>query len=436
MKILAHRDNVFPKKDGTQRKSIYLIVQHIEGDDDEIDELHETVFDKPWEYIEAPTQDEIDLARTANHHKSEVYECNHCSSKQINMRKCANCMKARYCSTECQKEDWPTHQKDCKKKIKIKIENPRYPLANPDLNQAMNEKMIQDTMNDVLQDALTGKFKLFKWSIGGSDIEDIVIDDDGIINPKSTDVVWGTQYAVVTQLDQYYILTTSPIEPESHCSSPTSCSVYNLLDTLGHGDSQMKSIFDSLHFLIMYASQDATSLFWRMAINFNTFGTVAPFDINCKCAFSKKPRKFKQLLKFWDGKFKRAKEDLNDILCVYSNSEQGCHAFGLPDGLGCRYKHYIFVEKEDAVDEEHLSEIQDVDKSREDLENKEDGGENKESTEDGGENKESKEDGGEGKESKDEVQEFRDIKDNEDKSRSRTRAWQSKKHVKKKKNRF
>ena len=189
---------------------------------------------------------------------------------------------------------------------------------------------------------------------------------------------------------------------------------YDLLDNMAHGDSQMKSIFDSIHFLIMYASQDASSLFWRMAINFNTFGTVAPFDINCKCAFSKKPRKFKKLQKFWDEKFRRAKEDPNDILCVYSNSEQGCHAFGLPDGLGCRYKHYIFVEKEDVGDEEHLSEIQDVDNSREGLKGKEDGGEIKES--------------------KDEVSEFRDIKDNEDKSRAR--AWQSRKHVKKKKNRF
>ena len=103
MKILAHRDIVFPQKDGTQRKNVKLIVRHMQGDDDEIDELYDTVFDKPWEYIEAPTQDEIDLARTANHLKSEVYECNHCSSKQINMPKCANCMKARYCSTECQK---------------------------------------------------------------------------------------------------------------------------------------------------------------------------------------------------------------------------------------------------------------------------------------------------------------------------------------------
>ena len=151
IKILSHRRLTFVNKDGRRCKKTKFLVKYIEGYDEEVDG---TVFDGIWEYIEPPTQDEIDLAKTAHHQRSEVHDCKNCSSKHLNMSKCSKCEKVRYCSIECQKEDWPTHQKDCKKNKKIKIQNPRYPLVNPDLNGAMNEKIVQDRMNDVLKDAL------------------------------------------------------------------------------------------------------------------------------------------------------------------------------------------------------------------------------------------------------------------------------------------
>ena len=47
--------------------------------------------------------------------------------------------------------------------------------------------------------------------------------------------------------------------------------------------------------------------------------------------------------------FSRAKADIKDVQCMYSDEEQGCHAFGLPGDLGCRYKHDILAEKKKKV---------------------------------------------------------------------------------------
>lgn len=100
-----------------------------------------------------------------------------------------------------------------------------------------------------------------------------------------------------------------------------------------------------MHYLVDYTMDPG--LFWGMALNFNTFGTVAPFDPNCNCKFPKMPLNYKKLKKQWDKIFFRAKEDINDVQCMFADTKEGCHSFGLPTGLGCKFKHDILVEAEE-----------------------------------------------------------------------------------------
>ena len=42
-------------------------------------------------------------------------KCKHCKIEKLKMQKCSVCKSARYCSVECQRADWPSHKKCCKK---------------------------------------------------------------------------------------------------------------------------------------------------------------------------------------------------------------------------------------------------------------------------------------------------------------------------------
>ena len=91
-----------------------------------------------------------------------------------------------------------------------------------------------------------------------------------------------------------------------------------------------------LHYL---ASCESPRIFWAMAINFNTFGTVAPFHPDCLCKYNKIPPKWKELRKKWNKIFKRVKEQEDDIQCMFSDTPLGCHAYK----KGCLYKHHVYV---------------------------------------------------------------------------------------------
>ena len=90
--------------------------------------------------------------------------------------------------------------------------------------------------------------------------------------------------------------------------------------------------------------------FWMMVLNHNTFGTVAPLNLGCGCKFSKMPTKWLRLRRDIDKMFSRAKADVKDVQCMFADVEEyGCHAFGLPGDLGCKFKHDILAEKEKKV---------------------------------------------------------------------------------------
>ena len=54
---------------------------------------------------------------------------------------------------------------------------------------------------------------------------------------------------------------------------------------------------------------------------------------------------YKKLQKKWNKIFSRAKEDIKDVQCMFADTKEGCHSFGLPGDLGCKFKHDILAEK-------------------------------------------------------------------------------------------
>ena len=57
------------------------------------------------------------------------------------------------------------------------------------------------------------------------------------------------------------------------------------------------------------------------------------------------PTKWLRARKNFDKMFSRAKADVNDVQCGFADTKEGCHAFGLPRVLGCKFKHNILVEE-------------------------------------------------------------------------------------------
>merc|ERR1719452_436692 len=81
------------------------------------------------------------------------------------------------------------------------------------------------------------------------------------------------------------------------------------------------------------------------------------------------PLKYKKMQKQWDKIFSRAREDIKDVQCMFADTEVGCHSFGLPGPLGCKFKHDILVEKEEEPEpvdvEKYEEERGDVDEKKE-----------------------------------------------------------------------
>merc|ERR1711872_1078236 len=123
---------------------------------------------------------------------------------------------------------------------------------------------------------------------------------------------------------------------------PTSCSLYMTIELVLEGEAEYKE--GGLHYLAL--DNMDPGMFWGMALNFNTFGTVAPFTTKCHCNFPKMPPSYKKLKKQWDKIFTRAKKSGLDVQCMFADTPIGCHSFGLDGEEGCKFKHDVSVKND------------------------------------------------------------------------------------------
>ena len=317
------------------------VVKSIGGENGTLreDELRAGYMQDGWKYIDEPSREEIEVAEKERKNNLLGYKCHKCQTNKEDLLKCSGCKKVRYCSRDCQKSDWETHKGECRKVKHVKRPSPRYPLKIIDQNIAIYQKAKQEKLNRILKNALTGKFKV---NIGG----------EWRKNVKSTDLESLEYYSIcaLANKDFLYHFKQRFLEDSNHCSVPTSCGLYLMMEKYFEEEGFKNG--GGLHYLVDLAETDGMGFFWGMALNFTTFGTVAPFDRSCYCDFPKMPPAYKKWQKQWDKFFQRAKADIKDVQCMFTDTKQGCHSYGLPGDLGCKFKHDIKTEKEEEKAEE------------------------------------------------------------------------------------
>ena len=315
------------KKEGKHQ----VVLEHPGGDKISEDEtFFEMVY---WSYIPEPNQERLDFAaqkRIYDKNRRLGYFCQACKTSDTKLLLCKACKMVHYCDRKCQSNDWPTHQAVCGKKKILLQPNPRYPMEWIKPEEAVKQRDLQFKANAMLMDALNGRFR-------------ILLEDDWACNAKATDLKTGERYYLNYDSDkdeeiyfkQYY-LDTSP-----HANGePTSCHIYqSMLEYMSEEDAK-KLKEGGIHYL----AHDYPEMFWGMALNFNTFGTVAVFSTKCYCHFPKMPPSYKRLQKYWDKIFTRAKKSGLDVQCMFADTPTGCHSFGLEGEAGCKFKHDISVE--------------------------------------------------------------------------------------------
>jgi len=81
------------------------------------DDERTTIYTDIWEWYSSPTtliSDEKQLSIEVKKYLDNVfYLCTECGTLKKDTRRCA-CKAVRYCSTECQKKNWPSHKAKCK----------------------------------------------------------------------------------------------------------------------------------------------------------------------------------------------------------------------------------------------------------------------------------------------------------------------------------
>jgi hypothetical protein len=297
-----------------------------------------------WSYIPEPSVEKIETAVIERNNKLLGYSCKKCQSTSAKLLMCTGCRTVRYCDKKCQKSDWPAHGADCARKKVVRQPNPRYPLSNIQKQMATKQRNRQIKANAALMDALNGRFEIF-------------INERWVQNPKATDLEPLGRYRLRHHSDQDNVIHFKQrcLETSAHGNGePTSCGLYMTLEVVFENEKKYKE--GGLHFLVLDASDPG--MFWGMALNYNTFGTVGPFSTKCHCNFPKIPPSYKMMRKQWDKIFSRAKALSLDVQCMFARTPSGCHSFGLEGDAGCKFKHdksvKIYKENE-SIDEENES---------------------------------------------------------------------------------
>ena len=302
-------------------------VRHPNGEEICYDEMGLLKFS--WHYIEPPTEDDETTETVSSiERRNNIlgHFCNYCETVRKNLLKCGGCKKVRYCSLECQSYDREDHEDKCGKLKMTLIHNPRYPLEFAVRKIGKRQRQLQAELSFILKAALNGRYEI--W-----------IQGHWRENAKATDLGAGKIYflrCTARRKHEYQII--KGIMPRTHCESPTSCDLYSRLEILEEvGDSHRLTEVQWL--VCAERRQNLSSPFWSMALNFNTFGTVAPFSLHCRCSFPKQPPKYRAIQKKWDKIFNRAKADPMDVQCMWADKSFGCHAYSLPGDLRCKFKH-------------------------------------------------------------------------------------------------
>ena len=319
---------------------LFFYCAEIRYDDGTVDSMDEASFARcNWRYIEAPKQEELRAAEDKSFNRAMGgLSCNSCGCDTKKMMQCAGCHKVFYCDANCQKADWRAHKSACKREKVVLRANPRYPLPSSCAQLASVQARAQVENNKLLRDALAGRFTVrhtgSMWFLpeqdGGAIVE----------NPKSgVDLLCLERYKLIIRNKEFNFKWRGTCTPSHSIPEgiPTACDTFLYMEMM---DEKVKQ--GGLHYMASMEDVAGTETFWYMLINFNTFGTVAPFHAPCHCNPSNKdgqmPPKKGRLRRRWDKMFKRAKANPHDVQCMFADTEIGCQNFS-----NCPFKHDVEV---------------------------------------------------------------------------------------------
>ena len=321
--ILSHGEG-----DGIQWDGKYAEMRYDNGAPDIMDEVEFNRSD--WSYIDAPAEAALKAAedKSFNMGMGDL-SCGSSGCDTKKLMKCSQCRNVYYCDANCQRTDWRAHRKDCKREKVVLRPNKRYPLSDPSPELAALQVEVQEENRELLQAGLAGRFTV----------------DDGettILNPKpGVDLKCMKRYEIFICGKEFEFEWRGlcPVGHSIPVGIPTACDMYVYMEMLQEDVKQ-----GGLHYMVASMEDGCAATFCYMLINFNTFGTVAPFHAPCHCNPSNKegqmPPYQRKLRSRWDKMFIRAKANPHDVQCMFADTQVGCHNFDK-----CPFKHDVEVTK-------------------------------------------------------------------------------------------
>ena len=100
--------------------------------------------------------------------------CACCGKKGVEMKRCARCMDAWYCGTDCQKEHWKQHKKTCAKPLPVVFEQMAAAFDASDWRAVIKlegrmEEMMEERMNDLTGERILRVFLVSYTNLSMSD---------------------------------------------------------------------------------------------------------------------------------------------------------------------------------------------------------------------------------------------------------------------------